>query len=165
MKILIRNAKEEEIEKISELNILAWNKAFSKFLLKSTIMKFKLEDRINFFKERFYSDKSQISIALDRKNGEIIGFIAMDIINNTSVEVVSFYIDPEYYKEGVGERLFLELKKYCIHNKIHNIFTWIFKNNIDGINFYKKMGFYQTDFERNSRLEYDQIELQFIKKI
>lgn len=164
MNIVIRDIKKEEIEKIAKLNINALNKSFSKFLLKSTIKKFNLEERKYFFMQKFISNKSKIKIAYNLKTNDVIGFIVLDFSYNI-VEIVSFYIDYEGYKKKIYENLFLEVKKFCIKNKIKQIVIWIFKNNLDSINFYKSLGFYITNFERQSRIEYGQIELQFVKKI
>lgn len=163
MKIKIRDAKESDLKNIANIYVSSWKKAFSKFLLKSTINKLNVYEKEKLLYDVLF-DKGNIIIAENTKNSEICGYIVYKNLSKISVEIISFYINNIYAKHDVGTSLLNNLKLYCNKNYISSIVLWTFKNNIEAIKFYKNLGFYETGFERESEIEEGQIEVQYILK-
>ena len=165
MKINIRNITENEINYIAKLYVSSIKKAFSKFLLKSTINKFNVEEKELYLKNIIENKTGDIFIAENIKNKEIIAYIIYNKVSFSNIEIISFYISTECINSSIGEQLLSYLKKYCAKNSISNVVLWTFKNNIESIKFYRKLGFYETGLQRGSRLEIGQIEVQYLLKI
>ena len=51
MKIKIRDAKESDLENIATIYVASWKKAFSKFLLQSTINKLNVYEKEKYLKD------------------------------------------------------------------------------------------------------------------
>lgn len=99
-------------------------------------------------------DKSKIWIA-ENKNHELIGYL-MVIGNNLLKTQHSAYIVigvlKKYTRKGIGIKLFEELNKWAIYNKIHRLELTVRVANIAAINLYKKMGFAQEGVKKHSLL-------------
>lgn len=162
-KIIVREAKEKDLYIISEKYILSWKKVFSNFLLSSTIKSLDINKKVEFFKCFMEDEEGKIFIA-ENKN-DIVGYIVFKKLYVKSGEIISFYISTLYVKDGITEKLLKYLKKYCLNENISKIFLWTFKNNKEGINFYKNIGFYETGFQRQSLIESNQIEVQYLKNL
>lgn len=164
MKVIIRNAKDLEIDNIAEIYVSSWRKAFSKFLLSSTINKINYEEKAKFFKELISKEEGNVFVAENKKTKEICGYIIYKKLNKNSIEIISFYVSRECIGTSVGEKLLNHIKIYCKENYISTICLWTFKRNNDSIKFYKALGFFETGFQRESRVESGQIEVQYILK-
>lgn len=164
MKIKIKNAEEDDLKNIATLYVSSLKKAFSKFLLSSTIDKFNIEEKYNFLKNMLQTNTGSIFIAQDLKTKQICSYIIYKNLTQKNIEIISFYISKEYTNEDVGKKMIIHLKNYCKQNYISNIVLWTFKNNSNPINFYKKLGFYETGFQRESKIETGQIEVQYLLK-
>ena len=57
------------------------------------------------------------------------------------VELLSFYIEPEYRSSGVGAALVQELIKWAKQKEARTVFVSAYADNDKGIDFYRKMGF------------------------
>ena len=163
MKVTIRDIQENDLKNISQIYVYSWKKAFSKFLLPSTINKLNVEEKEIYLKN-ILDNNGNIFIAENIKNKEIGGYIIYEKIYNKSIEIISFYISPVYTKYNIGKQLLNHLKIYCNKNYINVVILWTFKNNIDAIAFYKNLGFYETGLQRESKIEPGQIEVQYILK-
>ncbi len=165
MKINIKTATETDIKNIATIYVFSLKKAFSNFLLSSTIDKFSIEDKEIFLNNLLKEEKGNIFIAENIKNKEIAGYIIYKKIYINSIEIISFYVSKDYIKYNIGQQLLKTLKIFCRDCYISNIVLWTFKNNKEPINFYKKLGFIETGFQRESRIEEGQIEVQYILKV
>ena len=54
---------------------------------------------------------------------------------------ISIGILQDYVGQGIGTKLFIELEKWAIQNKIHRLELTVMENNKAGQALYKKMGF------------------------
>lgn len=163
MKIKIRDAKESDLESIANIYVSSWKKAFSKFLLQSTINKLNVYEKEKYLKDILLKE-GNIIIAENIKKNEICGYIIYKNTSKISIEIVSFYIDAIYTIHNVGDQLLSNLRLYCSKNYINSIVLWTFKNNVEAIKFYKNLGFYETGFQKESKIEAGQIEVQYILK-
>lgn len=165
MKINIKIATQNDIKNIATIYVSSLKKAFSNFLLSSTIDKFNIENKEVFLYNLLKEEKGNIFIAENIKNKEICGYIIYNKIYINSIEIISFYVSKDYIKYNIGQQLLKILKTFCKNNYILNIVLWTFKNNREPINFYRSLGFIETGFQRESRIEEAQIEVQYILKL
>lgn len=91
-------------------------------------------------------------IATDLQDNPI-GFCLYTITNinrafNTSpmIQVDDLYVKPEWRKSGVGQNLMLHLARIAERREIGRINAWCVRDNIQGQNFYRKIGAEKRDF-------------------
>ena len=71
----------------------------------------------------------------------MISFIFGDLINiekKSEYEILLIYVSTHFRKKGLGTKLIKNIEKNTNLTKIH---LEVSKNNLEGISFYKKMGF------------------------
>ncbi len=99
-------------------------------------------------------NKSKIWIA-ENKNHELIGYL-MAIGNHLLKTQHSTYIVigilKQYTHKRIGTKLFEELNKWAINNKIHRLELTVRTENTAAIDLYKKMGFVQEGVKIHSLL-------------
>ena len=88
MKITIRDAQENDLKNIAQIYVYSWKKAFSKFLLPSTINKLNFEEKEIYLKS-ILDNNGNIFIAENIKNKEIGGYIIYEKIHNKSIEMIA----------------------------------------------------------------------------
>jgi ribosomal protein S18 acetylase RimI-like enzyme len=80
-------------------------------------------------------------VSLVAKYGEkIVGFIRLKI-GIDSVELVSMYVEPDYFNQGIGTKLWLEAIQKLPKEKQITVEVATYTKAID---FYKKIGFSDT---------------------
>jgi Acetyltransferases len=75
-------------------------------------------------------------------NNLLISFIIGDLINiekMSEYEILLIYVSKHYRKKGLGTKLLEEIEKN--NNYLKKIHLEVSQNNLEGISFYKKMGF------------------------
>jgi ribosomal protein S18 acetylase RimI-like enzyme len=81
------------------------------------------------------------------ENNKVVGFICADIAYMQKwrpikrVELISFYIEPDYRSSGVGSSMAEELFKWAKDKGAKTVFVSAYVDNVRGIEFYRNMGF------------------------
>ncbi len=84
-------------------------------------------------------------------NDLMISFIFGDSINiekKSEYEILLIYVSKNFRKKGLGTKLLKKIEEN--KNSLNRIYLEVSKNNLEGIAFYKKMGFKQI----HTRKEY-----------
>ena len=74
-------------------------------------------------------------------------FLPIETFNRTAT--VSYFIAPEYTRQGLGSLLINRLVDYAHTSNIDNFIAEISSDNIQSINFHKKQGFQQCGLLSN----------------
>lgn len=119
---------------------------------------FGYEDRL---KEELTSPDSQLLVAVDGL--KVVGYSHSIIIENVSVHghfrggsVAEIEIVPEYRRQGIGSRLFVEIKKWFEARGIPEVEIRVHVNNRQGYSFCKKQGF--ADYVNVLRLNIEDLK-------
>ncbi len=139
--ILIREATTDDAEELLKLNIKLDNESeFRAF--KPGERDSNLKNYTKYLRAYLHSDNSTIIIA---QNGvEIVGLLEAKggdyTRNNHSVHIV-IAILKEYYKRGIGTKLFSFLEEWAQKKSMHRLELSVFTYNQNAVALYKKMGF------------------------
>jgi len=114
MKIVIKQIKFNDLNRIIEINENCLPENYSK----------------DFWTQQYYKSKCTSYVAYN--SGIIIGYILCD--NNS---IISFAIDENYRRNGIGKQLLLN----CLNSVSNNIKLYCRVHNINAFTLYKKLNF------------------------
>lgn len=81
------------------------------------------------------------------EDDRVVGFICAEVSPPLEwrpikrVELLSFYIEPDYRSKGMGAKLVNELLGWAKEHGAVTVFVSAYADNARGIDFYRKMGF------------------------
>lgn len=137
--MFIKQAKREDINKISEIYLLCWQTTYANLVPDSYLESLSLVNIINKWEDFFNNeDNSFIYVAFNEKN-EYLGFVAGMIKDDCKQgEILALYLLDKYQGLGLGKKLFMKAIEYFINHDTNTMIVWVMKNNKKGINFYEK---------------------------
>lgn len=98
-----------------------------------------------------HADWHCLVAALDKEN--IIGFCLYTFANinrafNVSpmIQIDDLYVSAEYRQQNIGQNLIYQLALIAKDNNISRLNAWCVKDNVQGQNFYQKIGAEKRDF-------------------
>ncbi len=112
-------------------------------LIRQDALNYKEYSRIGWSAKQIYNQFNKItnlSYGVFDKD-LLISFIFGDLINiekKSEYEILLIYVSTHFRKKGLGTKLIKNIEKNTNLTKIH---LEVSKNNLEGISFYKKMGF------------------------
>lgn len=135
--MIIRNVKEEDIEKILEI--------YNYYIENTTITFEEQKLAIAAFKERVERITKSYPYIVAEENGEILGYAYLDVFNTRAAYKItadlSVYLDKDKRGDGVGGLLVNELFKLALDYGIENVVSIITSENSRSLEFHKKLGF------------------------
>lgn len=118
--MIIRKIKDEDIEKLVEININAWKKAYKGIIDKDILDNLDKNKKIEKWKNHYHIE----NIIVAEENGKIMGYcrysdeVASKPIAGADSEVMALYVDCEYQRMGIGKALIKEvIEKLKMLNK------------------------------------------------
>lgn len=154
MKVVIQTAKENDWQLIQKLNNqvfindqahdddLDMNWPFSK-------------KGVTYYKDLAIGKYGKCFIAcLDK---EPVGYVALAIKDfgyrkSKYVEIENIGVDPKYRSQGIGMQLIDTTVKWAKQQNATKLFVSAYWNNKGAINFYKKVGFYESGLELDKKI-------------
>lgn len=140
--MIIRKMKDEDIEKLVEININAWKKAYKGIIDKDILDNLDKNKKIEKWKNHYHIE----NIIVAEENGKIMGYcrysdeVASKPIAGADSEVMALYVDCEYQRMGIGKALIKEvIEKLKMLNK-KSMIIWCLKKNRNARKFYEKIG-------------------------
>lgn len=138
---IIRKNELKDQEQMAHIKIDGWMDTYDKIIaskyLKSLDYKKQTERYIASFDE--YKDLVLVAV----RDEEVLGyscFYLQDKTGKCDSELVSLYIKPSEKRKGIGTNLLKETAKELISKGKNNMIIWCLSENIEAINFYKKLG-------------------------
>ena len=152
----IRKAVCEDLKSVQELNYKLFDLEYSNFDPALDMQWTFSEKGENYFKELIKNGTVWVAVHDERIIGYLAGCIKgkPSYATKTLAELDNFYIDKEYRRQGIGKKLVLEFKKYCINLGIEEIKVTASALNINARNFYKNNGF--NDFEVTYKMKLEE---------
>lgn len=97
-------------------------------------------------KNKFIKDKTlkvKIDLIKESKNGLYIGYCISTINEDLAGEIDSLYVDKEYRKYGLGDKLMNSALEWLDSNQVKTKIIGVAEGNENVLEFYKKYGFYK----------------------
>jgi ribosomal protein S18 acetylase RimI-like enzyme len=168
LEIKIRQCSSVDIDTLKTIAYETYDDTFRSMNTKKTIEAY-LEQSFN---------KSKLLSELDNKSSKfyflysgniLVGYLKIneelaqtDIRDHNSLEIERIYIKKEYKGNGYGKYLIEHSIQLAIEMKKHYIWLGVWENNIDAIQFYKRMGF--TESGRHFFRMGDELQIDLILK-
>lgn len=138
---IIRKNELKDQEQMARIKVDGWKTAYDKLIasqyLNSLDYKRQTERYISSFEE--YKDLVFVAV----KGEEVLGYSCFSLTDRDNFfdsELVSLYIKPTETRKGIGESLVKETAKELISKGKNNMIVWCLSDNINALNFYKKLG-------------------------
>ena len=136
LNVIIRKANKNDIEKITNNNLLLALESENKSIDYNTVY--------NGVKNLIDDETKGFYLVIE-KNNKVIGQLMITYEwsdwNNTFIWwIQSVYVDKLNRKKGVFNNLIKSIKKLAKENDIKNLKLYVYKNNIDAINVYERVG-------------------------
>lgn len=142
--MIIRKAKAEDLEAIVRI----YNQAIEARKFTADIEKIEISSRMRWFKEHC-EDKYPIFVS--EIDGKVCGWISLSPYRSGREALrftaeVSYYVDFDYQKRGIGTKLLGYVIKECSQYKIKTIFAIVLEWNSVSIHLLKKFNFKKWGF-------------------
>lgn len=138
MDFYLREGKVEDAEQKGFVHFTSWKETYTGLMPNEYLDNLKLENCINI--ARKYPQNTLVAIV----NDQVVGFSGYleDSTKNASIkpssEIMAIYLLNRYQKKGIGYALMQESLKRVTKN---NVILFVLEQNLNAINFYKKIGF------------------------
>lgn len=147
--IIIRNANIEDLNSILKLNSDLFNKEYDEYDKSLNLNWVKDEGGI-YFLDKINNPNSFLQVA--EMEGMIIGYICGSILepqtyrqNMKYAELENMFIDENFRGKGIGKTLVKNFIDWCRSFDVKNLSVTASVLNVDGIKFYKNLGFKDYD--------------------
>lgn len=143
MKIIIRKARLADVGGIAETHARSFKEGHRDFMPEESLAKVNKDELTQKWQDRLIQTNSYTFIAADKQ--KIIGLVYFTIHpktteNDISAEIVYFYVDPIYWRKGIGTLLGGAIRDFLLKEKIPIIFGWVLKSNPKSRAFYESFG-------------------------
>lgn len=142
--IQIRWATPDDSQAIAETQISAWRVAYSGIIPADVLEGLSVKQRADGFRDGI--TKIQGNTAVAEIRGNIVGSSSFgdcrdaDKTESTG-EVCAIYLDPSYWRKGIGRKL-LNWSEYQLSLRgKHEIVLWVLKKNTSSRHFYESCGY------------------------
>ena len=153
-----------EIKSITTKKLDIFHKAAKKLLL-NQYLDYPMWVRLYYWKRDFNKNDLTVNVKngdtilfVATLKGQIIGFIKIEIRGAGSVEVDWLIIDKKHRKKGLGTKL-LNLAD-DMARKHHCHFLYLYTENINNIDYYKKRGYYLVGLHKKAWQGQDEYLMQ-----
>lgn len=143
MDVLIRYAKKEDSEAISNIYASSW-----KFAYKGIVPeKYLFELKSNFWTPKFqdWIENKKMKVQVICADNMIVGAIAYGNSRDKKYpgygEIISFYLNPDYYRKGLGTRLIDSAIEDMIKSGYKHCYLWVLEENKRARKFYESKKF------------------------
>ena len=149
MALEIREATEADIPDIAKIHVAGWHGAYGGIVDQSYLDDFTVEMRIPKWKEHFYSGESNTLLAYI--DGKAVGFVDYGSLKTPpagmskirplySAEIYALYLEPEFYRQGIGTALMQKAMVNLQEQKHQSVCLWVLDKNKRGCTFYEATG-------------------------
>jgi RimJ/RimL family protein N-acetyltransferase len=147
----IRNTCLEDIERVTEINVLAWQESYRGIIDQVTLDAITVEDRLE-QREEFFLNQQNALFLVALHNDEIIGFCDAGPIRNhpwrkttpsmknIQSEIYAIYLLEQHKGKGEAQDLFRASTNWLTINALHPFMVCVLKGNTPARKFYEKMG-------------------------
>jgi len=139
--IKIIPAEITHVKELATLHIRAWQEAYKNIVPQEIMSSLSIEGRTKAFTEAIHGkSKNTYSCML---NNVVIGFVTLgncrDSDINNAGEIWGIYLDPKFWRKGIGTELANWAIDYLKQSGFNKIILWVFKDNLPSRKFYESI--------------------------
>jgi len=122
LEICIREAKNEDLSNLDEIEKLSFDQPYSRSILAWLIF------------------DPEVKVFVAEYKGMIVGYAA-GITYNEEGHVISIAVHPNFRRKGIATALLAQLIEFLKKKSVKKIILEVSIDNLPALNFYRKMGF------------------------
>ena len=147
--IEIREATEADIPDIAKIHVAGWHGAYGGIVDQGYLDGFTVEMRIPKWEENFAAGEGRTLLAYI--DGVAVGFVSYGALRTPppgmskirplySGEIYALYLEPEYFRQGIGTALIQKAIEKLQEQKHQSMCLWVLDKNKRGCGFYEAIG-------------------------
>ena len=148
--IKIISAKLIHAKHLAELHVRSFKKAYQNIVPKKALNSFTIEARTKSFVEGITNKTENTYVCM--LGNTIVGVLTLDKCRDTDIdnasEIWGIYLDPSYWRRGIGSKLAKWAIDYLVKSGFKKITLWVFKDNSPSRKFYESLGFMHDGKEK-----------------
>lgn len=154
MKVIIRDVRISDAEKIARVNVDTWRIAYAGLIDEKTLQNLSYSENANRWRNTIESLDDRTVIFVAEVGDDLVGFVlagqeqrdpSLNSIRYKG-ELRAIYVSERFQRTGIGTRLVLKVINYLIENNVNSMCVWILKGNPYS-DFYVKLGAELIDFK------------------
>jgi len=140
----IRTATLEDIKDIATIHVITWQVAYKGLIPQSYLDNLSIAKREQAWSNILNNSKTHTIV--QEINGTVVGFADFghtrdeDKNFNVTGEITSIYLDPKYWRKGLGTELFQFILEDMKNKEFTQVTLWVLDTNQAARSFYQKMG-------------------------
>ena len=138
---IIRKNELKDQEQMARIKIDGWTTTYDKIIASKYLKTLDYKKQTERYIASFDEYKDLVFVAV--RGDEVLGYSCFHLTDKSGKfdsELVSLYIKPTEKRKGIGTNLLKETAKELLIKGKSNMIIWCLSENIDAINFYKKLG-------------------------
>ena len=136
---MIRQADKQDISRIAEIIVFGKRVAYRP-IFKNDYGSFNELQVVNLYEE-YKNNLDRLDGMLLYDDGIVKGIIKGHPIDDKTVEITDFYVEPFFVGQGIGTLLIEHLIQQARKKGMHKIVLWVIKDNMKARKFYEANGF------------------------
>jgi len=142
----IRRATACDATGLAKVHVDSWQVAYKGLVPADFLQRFTYQKREEAFRAAI-SDRGEETYLVEVKD-QIAGFVTIGACRDSDLDLLScaeiwgIYISPDYWRRGIGKRLFQEAKRILLARGFQKIVLWVLEGNSTARSFYEDIGFY-----------------------
>ena len=164
--IKIIPAEIKHAKALGMLLVSAWQKAYKDIVPQKILNSFSNEQRTQAFYKAI-QEKTEITYICMLDN-VVAGFVTLGKCRDSDVvnagEIWGIYLDPKYWRKGLGTVLANWAINYLTQSQIDKIAIWVFRDNFPSRKFYESIEF-KEDGQEKKLEKLNAIAVRYIKYV
>ena len=138
--MIVRRARLDDAKAIGTIHVHSWQVAYQGIVPLAFLESLSIEQREGVWRQNLEQGASETWVAEDR--AQVLGWVSVarsrdsDALPTTG-EVWAIYVDPSYWRRGVGQRLWREAEEQLGAAGFSEVTLWVLKENAQAIAFYE----------------------------
>jgi len=149
MTIATRLMTENDVDQVAAVHVKGWQEAYGNVVDADYLANLSVDERIKEWSKWVRDETVFHHVATD--NGKVIGFLSVGPLRTPppgmspirplyATEIYAVYILPDYYRQGIGKRLFVQAAESIRAMKQKSTCLWVMDKNERANRFYKALG-------------------------
>ena len=164
----IRSATKEDAGVLARIHVDAWQAAYRTIVPDSFLERFTVEKRTKAFYEAVQNHSEETYVV--QLGDQAVGILTIgknrddDLDKELVGEIWGIYLDPAYWRQGIGARLVREAEAKLLARGYNELVLWVFRDNWNARKFYQKMGYLPDGKERIHHLDQEVVAIRCRKR-
>ncbi len=164
--VVVRRANEEDARGIAQVHVRSWQAAYRGLINDDFLANLSIDKRQAMW-ERFLQKEPPIIFVAER-DFSVVGFCsfrpepAVDHAPSSVAELMTLYVQPEYWSKGIGAALWAQLLDKVTVDEFDALIVWVLDTNVRARAFYERVGF-ETDGATKSEQLSDSVKLSEVR--